>query len=531
MRHFKEIFLLSLVMLVASGHAAAQSEDENQKKLELTWQLISNFYVDSVDADKVAEEAIKAMLEELDPHSVYIPAEEVEAMNEPLDGNFEGVGIEFMILEDTLNVVSTIPGGPSEKVGLMAGDQILEIDGENVAGVSLSNSDVFDLLRGPKGTEVKLGVQRNDNKLEFVVERDEIPIFSVDADYKMTSQTGYIKISRFSESTHQEFKDALEGLKEKDIENLVLDLRGNGGGYLKASLDIADEFIGDRKLMLYTDGMSIPRSEYKSKPGGLWEEGRLVVLIDEGSASASEIVAGAVQDWDRGLIMGRRSFGKGLVQRPFSLPDGAEIRLTIAKYYTPSGRSIQKPYENGLEEYRSEIFERFEHGELMHADSVNLPDSVIFKTKERGRNVYGGGGIVPDVFLPVDTSHYTDYYRDLVASGSVNRYVIDKLADRRDEWQEQYDSFSDFQNNFEIPDHFIEELVEEGEKNDIAMEEDELETSRSWLKLQMKALIARNIWDTSEYYQTLNPALPFFDQVLNLIEDKDLYSETFGVDE
>ncbi len=505
----------------------AQENDSELSKVQLSWQLITTFYVDSVDKHQMAEEAIKAMLEKLDPHSVYIPAEEIEAMNEPLDGNFEGVGIEFMILKDTLTVVATIPGGPSEKVGLMAGDRIVKIDGENVAGVGLSNSDVFDLLRGPKGTEVRLTVDRGNTTLEFIVERDEIPIFSIEATYEMTPETGYIKISRFAQSTHQEFEEALVDLKERGIDNLVLDLRGNGGGYLKAALDIADEFIGKRRLLLYTDGLAISRSEYNSSAGGLWETGRLVILIDEGSASASEIVAGAVQDWDRGIIMGRRSFGKGLVQRPFSLPDGSEIRLTIAKYYTPSGRSIQKSYENGTEEYRGEIYERYLHGEFMHSDSISLPDSLVYSTMVKNRKVLGGGGIIPDVFIPLDTSYYTDYYRDLVASGTVNRLVMDKLDKYRDEWKERYSSYSDFNNRFVVPDDFIDELTERGDNTGIALKEDQLETSLQWLKLQIKALIARNIWSTSEYYQTLNPALPFFDEVINLIEDKDRYSDIF----
>lgn len=523
----RNVFILTITFLVASLSANSQVNDSELEKIQLSWQLIAAFYVDSVNTHELAEEAIIAMLEKLDPHSVYIPAEDVQAMNEPLDGNFEGIGIEFMILKDTLLVVSTIPGGPSEKVGMMAGDHILEIDGKNVAGIGLTNSDVFDMLRGPKGTEVLLTILRDDKSLNFVVERDEIPIHSVEASYLISPEAGYIKISRFSQSTHQEFIEGLKKLKESDIETLVLDLRGNGGGYLKAALDIADEFIGERRLLLYTDGMAIPRSEYHSKPSDLWEKGKLIVLIDEGSASASEIVAGAVQDWDRGIIMGRRSFGKGLVQRPFTLQDGSEIRLTIARYFTPSGRSIQKPYDNGLSEYHSEIFERFEHGEFMYADSVHMPDSLVYNTLEKKRKVFGGGGIVPDVFIPMDTTYYTDYYRDLVASGTMNRLVMDMLDENREMWKEQFPAFSDFSSRFEVPDSFIDELVEKGEENDIVPNRQELSISEYWIRLQIKALIARNLWDTGKYYQTINPALPFFNKVIELVENEDKYSKVF----
>ncbi len=520
-------FLTIAAIFLSFSSLHAQLDDPELDKVRLSWQLISTFYVDSVDTHQMAEEAISAMLEKLDPHSVYIPAEEVEAMNEPLDGNFEGIGIEFMILKDTLTVVATIPGGPSEKVGLMAGDRIVEIDGKNVAGIGLSNSDVFDMLRGPKGSDVKVKVLRNAQLLDFTIERDKIPIFSLEAAYLMTEKTGYVKIARFAQSTHQEFVDALKGLKKKGIEHLVLDLRGNGGGYLKAALDIADEFISGESLLLYTDGMAIPRSEYHSRSGQLWEKGNLVVLIDEGSASASEIVAGAVQDWDRGVIMGRRSFGKGLVQRPFSLPDGAEIRLTIAKYYTPSGRSIQKSYNEGSEEYHKEIYERFQHGEMMHSDSIHMPDSLIFSTLRDKRSVFGGGGIMPDIFIPMDTAYYTPYYRDLVASGSVNRAVMDYLDEYRDEWMEKFNSFEDFNNRFEVTDTFIDQLTQRAAGSGVELQEDQLETSMVWLKLQVKALIARNLWSTSEYYQTLNPALPFFETVLDLIEDQRQYLNVF----
>ena len=523
----RNIPLLFLCFLWFSWSLKAQVDDPELEKVKLSWQLINTFYVDSVASHNLAEEAIVGMLKQLDPHSVYIPPEEVKAMNEPLDGNFEGVGIEFLIQNDTLLVVSVIPGGPSEKVGMKAGDRIIEIDNVNIAGVGLSNQDVFDQLRGPKGTKVRLTVLRGSEKLQFNLVRDEIPIFSLDASYIMDPQTGYIKISRFGQNTHQEFRESLMELKKQEIKNLVLDLRGNGGGYLKAALEIADELIDDHRLLLFMDGMAIPRSEYFSRSGGLWEEGKLIVLIDEGSASASEIVAGAVQDWDRGLIVGRRSFGKGLVQRPFRLQDGAEIRLTIAKYYTPSGRCIQKPYNKGIDQYYSEIFERFVHGELLHSDSIHMPDSLVFRTLNKKRKVYGGGGIVPDVFIPIDTVYFTDYYRDLVASGALNGMVMEWLDQWREIWKDRYPEFDLFMKKFEVEDDFIYELKNKGIENSVEPDLNELEISKPWLKLQIKALIARNLWSTSEYYQTLNPSLPVFSKIMELLDDDNTFLKMF----
>jgi carboxyl-terminal processing protease len=327
-------------------------------------------------------------------------------MNEPLDGSFEGVGVQFNIMNDTLMVVNPVVGGPSEKVGVRAGDRIIGIDDENVAGIGIKNSDVYKYLRGKKGTKVNLTVLRKGTKgeLRFVVVRDKIPLHSVDAAYMATPKTAYIKISRFAQNTHDEFVEAIEKLSENNFENLILDLRGNGGGYLKAAIDIADEFIDKDKLLVYTQGLNSERREHVARKKGVFEKGNLVILIDEGSASASEIVSGAVQDWDRGLVVGRRSFGKGLVQRPFDFPDGSLIRLTIAEYYTPAGRCIQKDYEDGMDAYHNELGERYLHGELSNADSIHFDEALEYKTKVAGRTVYGGGGIMPDVFVAVDTS-------------------------------------------------------------------------------------------------------------------------------
>ncbi len=519
-----------LLLLLFAGHSVSgQAVDKELNKLQLAWQLISSFYVDTVDEHAMTEKAIRAMLEELDPHSVYIPAEEIQAMNEPLDGNFEGVGIEFMILHDTLVVVSTISGGPSERVGLMAGDRIVKIDGGNVASVGLSTKGVFDALRGPRGSQVNLSVVRGVARdlLNFTIERDKIPIFSIEAAYMATPQTGYIKISRFAQSTHEEFVVALEKLKKEGMENLLLDLRGNGGGYLKAALDVADEFIGNRNLLLFTQGLAVPRSEYKASNGGLWEKKPLVILLDEGSASASEIVAGAVQDWDRGVIIGRRSFGKGLVQRPFPLYDGSEIRLTIAQYYTPTGRCIQKPYDKGRGDYQSEIDERYLNGEMMHRDSIHLADTLNFQTLVRKRPVFGGGGIMPDVFVPLDTSMYSDYYRDLAASGVINRFVMNQMDLNREEWKGVYPSFKVYNEKFSIPEQSIDLLVKQGEAAGIAANADQLSVSRSLIETQLKALIARNLWSTTEYYEVMNPGMLFFEKAIRYIENQDLYSDIF----
>lgn len=516
MRYTKIVFLL----LTGFHSVSAQNVDKELSKLQLAWQLISTFYVDSVNKHELTENAIRAMLNGLDPHSVYIPAEEVQTMNEPLDGNFEGVGIEFMILHDTLVVVSTISGGPSERVGLMPGDRIVKVDGKNMASTGITNKDVFDALRGPRGSEVQLSVLRGSNQglLQFIIQRDKIPIYSIEAAYMASQQTGYIKISRFAQNTHSEFKQALKALKEQGMSRLVLDLSGNGGGYLKAALDIADEFIGNRKLLLYTKGVAVPRSEFKAGKGGLWEELPLVVLIDEGSASASEIVAGAVQDWDRGLILGRRSFGKGLVQRPLSLPDGSEIRLTIAQYYTPTGRCIQKPYEKGKDDYRSEIYQRYLNGEMMHRDSIHLADTLNFKTLVKQRPVFGGGGIMPDVFVPLDTFGYSDYYRNLAASGIINRFVMDLMDANREKWQQKYDSFDEYSNDFSVTPSLIEQLAAEGETAGIARDTAQLNISHNLIATRLKALIARNLWSTTEFFQVINPHLPIYQKAICIIE-------------
>ncbi|WP_066627581.1 S41 family peptidase [Labilibacter marinus] len=522
----KYIWAVLIMIFVGSLSINAQKFDKDMQKLQLAYKLISTFYVDSIDDEKLVEDAIVGMLSKLDPHSQYITKEEVAKMNEPLDGSFEGIGIQFNIFQDTLMVVSPISGGPSEKVGIQAGDRILEIDGENVAGIGLKNTDVFTKLKGKKGTKVDIAILRRNVKdlINFTVTRDKIPIHSVEASYMATPEIGYIKINQFSATTHTEVETALKKLGNEGMSNLILDLRGNPGGYLNAAIEVSDQLLPDGKLIVYTEGLTNPRREYKSSSKGLFEEGKVIVLINEGSASASEIVSGAVQDWDRGLVLGRRSFGKGLVQRPLNLQDGSMMRLTIAKYYTPSGRCIQKPYSDGIEAYQKELLQRYDNGEILNKDSIHLDKADKYYTKTKQRLVYGGGGVMPDLFVPADTSGYSDYYRDLVAYGILNRYILSYVDDNRNKLVKNYPDYDAYQKGFVVDDNIIEKLIKEGKKADIKSDVEDLhENSMPLLKAQIKALIARNLWTSSEYFQSINSTTEVYNKAIELLSTENEY--------
>ena len=496
-----------------------KKNDSPIRKLTLAQFAIANLYVDETNPDKLVESAIIGMLEELDPHSTYSNAEEVKKMNEPLQGNFDGIGIQFNMAEDTLFVIQPVSGGPSEKVGILAGDRITHVNDTLIAGVKMTTEDIMRRLKGPKGTKVDVKVVRRgvDEALAFTIERDKIPVYSLDASYMATPKVGYIKINRFSATTHQEFMDALASLKGQGMQDLILDLQGNGGGYLNAAIDIANEFLGAGELIVYTEGRRNPRREFFAKGDGKHQSGRLVVLVDEYSASASEIVAGAVQDWDRGMVVGRRTFGKGLVQRPIDLPDGSMIRLTVARYYTPAGRCIQKPYES-IEQYNADLIERYNRGEMMSADSIHFPDSLKCMTLKKGRTVYGGGGIMPDNFVPVDTTRFTKYHSQLSSRGVLLKVHFQLIDACRDKWTKEYDDYAKFSQNFEPDETMMQQLIAEGEKAGVKYDEEQYRKSEPLIKLQLKALIARDLWDMNEYYHTINVVNESVNKALELLE-------------
>jgi carboxyl-terminal processing protease len=453
---------LSILFLLISVTTWAQnsSYQVHSQKMNTLLRSLNDLYLDTVNFDVLVEKGTIEMLKELDPHSAYISKKDVQQANEPLIGSFDGIGVSFALVKDTINITEVIVGGPSEKVGILAGDKIIKVDTAIACGKHVNNKWVFDHLRGPKGTKVTIFVKRGKNPepLQFNITRDKIPMNSINVYFMADKTTGYIRLDRFAQNSTQELRDAITRLKARGMKNLIFDLRGNTGGYLQAAFEISNEFLGNDKMIVYTDNFRKTGEKFKSNNYGDFQKGRLIILVDEGSASASEIVSGATQDWDRALIMGRRTFGKGLVQKPINLPDGSQVRLTISKYYTPSGRCIQRPYEDGLDSYLDDLNTRSKHGELLTADSIKFPDSLKYQTA-KGRVVYGGGGIMPDIFIPMDTTRYSSLWGEMYRKGVFSAFVLDEMEQNRAQWKAKYETVEDFKNNFEVSDQFFQELM------------------------------------------------------------------------
>lgn len=545
--------LLTLIMMNIALAAMAQSPltqdmEVQMRKLNYAQMAIHQLYVDTVNLAKVTEDAVKALLKELDPHSSYTAPKDVQALNEPLAGSFEGIGVQYNMNEDTLVVIQPVSGGPSEKVGIIAGDKIVSVNDTAIAGVKMSKEDIMKRLRGKKGTKVNLGVIRRGVKgvQKFVVTRDKIPVYTIDASYMIDATTGYIRITSFGSTTHEEFKTAANKLMGLGMKDLVLDLQGNGGGYLQAAVDLSDEFLENKEMIVYTEGRSTGRREYHARPGKM-NIGKVVVLVDGYTASAAEILSGAIQDNDRGIIVGRRTFAKGLVQRPIDLPDGSLIRLTVAHYYSPVGRCFQKPYVKGdKKSYDNDMMDRLNSGELMSADSIHFPDSLKFTTKA-GRTVYGGGGIMPDVYVPLDTTQFTRLHRELSAKSCiiqtslkyldlyrkklVKAYDVDAYRKARTKQVENksYDpedlrrGFEVYKRDFEVPQEMIDILLAKAKDAKVEYTDSMLQASLPMLKLQLKALVARDLWEMSEYCEVMNPSNEIFIKGLEAIKDEKMF--------
>lgn len=487
---------------VNSGGESISILSSEPGRLEELIRYIDARYVDKVDRDEITESAINSIIKELDPHSNYIASDDLKEVNEQLDGNFEGIGIEFMLLEDTILVVSPIAGGPSESAGIMAGDRIIEVEDSLIVGNGLSNRDVVGMLKGERGSDVKIGILRgNDKKIKhFVITRDKIPLHSVDVGYMLDERTGYIKISRFSATTYKEFMEKLEYMVEKkDMKDLVIDLRQNPGGYLQEATNILSQLFKEKdRLLVYTEGRTVKRNEYETTGRPFFQIEDIAILIDEGSASASEIVAGAIQDWDRGVIIGRRSFGKGLVQEQYGLRDGSALRLTVARYYTPTGRLIQKNYED-RDAYDKDVYDRYDSGELYNKDSIAVADSTVFLTKVEKRQVFGGGGITPDIFIPIDTAGVTDYYLEL-------RPFIPEFVHRHVEQNKERFAMDlpDYLDRFQVSNALLEELVDYGVSKGLTIDEKALKTSKQDIKLMLKARLARKLYGDEGFYSIWN---------------------------
>lgn len=548
MNNIKATFALALTAISLCASAQSNSFEKQLHKLVYAESAIMQMYVDTVNTQKLTEDAITGMLKELDPHSTYTPAKDVESLNEHLNGSFDGIGVQFNMDEDTLVVIQPVSNGPSEKVGIIAGDRIVSVNDTSIAGVKMSKENIMKRLRGPKGTVVTLGIVRKGikDKLTFKVTRDKIPVYTVDAAYMIDPTTGYVRISSFGATTNQEFIKAATSLLSQGMKDIVIDLQGNGGGYLQAAVDLADEFLDNNEMIVYTDGRTTGRHEYRARKGKI-NVNKIVVLVDGYTASAAEILSGALQDNDRAIIVGRRTFAKGLVQRPIDLPDGSLIRLTIAHYYSPVGRCFQKPYVKGdKKKYDMDMLDRLNSGELMHVDSIRFPDSLKFKTIG-GRTVYGGGGIMPDVYVPLDTTRYTSLHRELVAKGCVNSTMLKWLNNHRQKLEKAYkvddyrkararmadnktynpadlrDGFKMFLNDFTVGDDIIDMMKKKANEAKIEYNDSTLQAAKPLLLIQMKALIARDLWDMSEYFEIINQTNEVYMEGLKALKDDNAF--------
>lgn len=511
---------------ISAQYSRSNSASRQQQKLLMVENIVNNLYVDNVDEEKIVENAVRGILENLDPHSSYSAKEETTSSQETMQGSFSGIGIQFNMQKDTLYVVQTIAGGPSEKVGILPGDRFIAVDDSIIAGRKLKNTDIMKRLRGPKGTKVNIKVKRGSNAelLEFRITRDDIPLNSIDAVYMADGKTGYIRLSRFAATSYKEFKDAITKLKKQGMQQLILDLTDNGGGYMQIAAQIANEMLNRGNLIVYTQGRKSPRQNLNADGSGTFRTQKVVVMINQFSASASEILSGAVQDWDRGVVVGRRSFGKGLVQREFLLPDSSSFRLTIARYYTPSGRNIQKPYIKGdREDYDKDIIDRYNHGELQSADSIHFADSLKHTTLRLHRTVYGGGGIMPDVFVPLDTTQYTDYHRRLVAKGIIPQFALRYVDKNRADLKAQYPDAQKFIKEFTVTDEMLNNLVDAGKAEKVDFDKSQFAKSKEMLRTFVKAAIANDLFSTGAYFQIVNEQNDIYKEALSIINDDARY--------
>lgn len=511
---------------ISAQYSRSNSASRQQQKLLMVENIVNNLYVDNVDEEKIVENAVRGILENLDPHSSYSTKEETTSSQETMQGSFSGIGIQFNMQKDTLYVVQTIAGGPSEKVGILPGDRFIAVDDSIIAGRKLKNTDIMKRLRGPKGTKVNIKVKRGSNAelLEFRITRDDIPLNSIDAVYMADGKTGYIRLSRFAATSYKEFKDAITKLKKQGMQQLILDLTDNGGGYMQIAAQIANEMLNRGNLIVYTQGRKSPRQNLNADGSGTFRTQKVVVMINQFSASASEILSGAIQDWDRGVVVGRRSFGKGLVQREFLLPDSSSFRLTIARYYTPSGRNIQKPYVKGdREDYDKDIIDRYNHGELQSADSIHFADSLKHTTLRLHRTVYGGGGIMPDVFVPLDTTQYTDYHRRLVAKGIIPQFALRYVDKNRADLKAQYPDAQKFIKEFMVTDEMLNNLVDAGKAEKVDFDKSQFAKSKEMLRTFVKAAIANDLFSTGAYFQIVNEQNDIYKEALSIINDDARY--------